>query len=258
MFFFEKTRLLREMSAIFQDLLRLREDFGIWMEKHHMSLTDSQFEKLNQYIQLVKAKNDELNLTRITDNREMWIKHILDSLVGAAFFDIKPGARVIDIGTGGGTPGLPLAILFPSVQFVLVDATQKKINAVEEFARTLNLRNVVCLWARAENLGQNPAHREQYDIVVARALAPLRTLVELAVPLIHLYGKVIAYKGPEYLNELMLATNAVQKLRSEQPRVHQYTLPEDMGQRTIISITKKTVTPTVYPRREGMPTNKPL
>ena len=155
-------------------------------------------------------------------------------------------------------PGIPLAILFPSAQFTLVDATEKKVMAIQGFAEQLNLRNVHCVYARLENFGHMEGHRGDYDLVLARALAPLRTLLEYAIPLIHPYGHVVAYKGPEYLQELALAKNAVEKLQCESGQVFHYSLPEDMGERTLLRFSKKTVTKDIYPRRDGVPANKPL
>lgn len=228
------------------------------MEEAGLAITDSQFKKLSKYVDLLKDKNEELNLTSIVDSKDVWIKHILDSLMAAPFFKVEPGMKVMDIGTGGGLPGIPLAILFPSVEFTLVDSTQKKIEAVREFAHELNLNNVQCIAERAETLGQDIKHRDQYDLVLSRALAPLRILIELTVPLIHLYGHVVAYKGPEYISELAASQNAIIKLKAESPRILQYTLPEGMGNRTIALITKKHVTPDLYPRRDGMPNKRPL
>ena len=130
--------------------------------------------------------------------------------------------------------------------------------AVAEFCHELNLNNVHCIAGRIEALAHEPGHREDYDLVLARAVAPLRTMLELAIPLIHPYGYVVAYKGPEYISELALAKNAIEKLRCEPPRVFQYSLPEEMGQRTLLRFTKKTVTADIYPRRDGVPANKPL
>lgn len=257
MFYFERRRLIESLASTLKGMLAMHASFKTWMEEVGVTITEEQFSKLAKYLQLLKDKNEELNLTSITDNREAWIKHILDSLMAASFFE-KPGMRVADIGTGGGLPGIPLAILFPSAKFTLTDSTEKKMAAVAEFVHKLNLPNVHCIAGRIEALAHEPGHREEYDLVLARALAPLRTLVELAIPLIHPYGYVVAYKGPEYISELTLSKNAVEKLRCESPRVFQYTLPEGMGDRTLLRITKKTVTSDTYPRRDGVPTKRPL
>ena len=136
--------------------------------------------------------------------------------------------------------------------------TEKKMAAVAEFCHELNLPNVHCIAGRIEALAHEPGHREDYDLVLARALAPLRTLLEYAIPLIHPYGYVVAYKGPEYISELTLAKTAIEKLHCESPRVFQYALPEGMGERTLLRVTKKTVTSDIYPRRDGIPAKRPL
>lgn len=258
MFYYYKQNLIKDFASAMKEMLKFQQSFEEWLDNAGLDITDSQFKKLAQYVDLLKKKNEELNLTAITDGKQIWIKHILDSLMAIPFFNAKPGIQVADIGTGGGLPGIPLAILFPSINFTLVDSVQKKITAVEEFAHELNLKNIRCISQRAETLGHDPDHRDQYDIVLTRALAPLRVLIELTVPLIHLYGNVIAYKGPEYISELSVSQNAIIKLHAESPRVFQYSLPEDMGERTIIRITKKRVTPDVYPRRDGIPSKRPL
>lgn len=256
--FYHKQQLVKDLASVLKGMLHFQKSVEIWMKEAGLAVTDAQFKKLSKYSELLKGKNEELNLTRITDSQEVWIKHILDSLIAAPLFKVEPGMKVMDIGTGGGLPGIPLAILFPSIEFTLVDSTQKKIDAVREFVYELNLKNVQCIAERAEVLGQNPDHRDQYDLVISRALAPLRVLVELTVPLIHLYGNVIAYKGPEYISELAASQNSISKLQAESPRIFQYSLPEDMGNRTLIQITKKHVTPDIYPRRDGMPSKRPL
>lgn len=248
---------MTSLTNTLRGMLVMHAQFRDWLEGIGIAMTEDQFTKLSRYLQLLKEKNEVLNLTRITDNREAWIKHILDSLMAVPFFD-KPALQVIDIGTGGGLPGIPLAILFPSAQFTLVDATEKKIAAVTEFVRELDLKNVHPISSRIEVLGHMEGHRGEYDLVLCRALAPLRTLVELAVPLIHPYGFVVAYKGPEYISELTLAQNAIQTLGCEAPRIFHYSLPEGMGERTLLRFTKKTITKEAYPRRDGLPANKPL
>lgn len=256
-FYYERRGLIESLTNVLKGMLKMHTDFKDWMEGVGIDIGEEQFAKLAKYLQLLQAKNEAVNLTRITDGREAWIKHILDSLIAAPFFN-KPGMRAIDIGTGGGLPGIPLAILFPDCRFVLLDATEKKVAAVADFCRELDLRNVDCIAGRIEVVGREPGYREDFDIVLARAVAPLRTLIEYAIPLIHPYGTVIAYKGPEYISELSLASNAVEKLRCEPPRVYHYSLPEGMGERTLLTLTKKTVTSDTYPRRDGVPSSKPL
>lgn len=257
MYYYEKKSLIQSLAETLKSMLAVHSDMKDWLTDVGVQITDAQFDKLAKYLQLLKDKNEDVNLTRITDNREAWIKHILDSLMAAPFFN-KPGLQVCDIGTGGGLPGIPLAILFPSANFTLVDATQKKILAVGEFAHELNLNNVRVVPSRIETLGRDPVHREYYDIVTARALAPLRVLLELGMPLIHPYGHLIAFKGSEYLQELSQARGAVETLRVEQPRILHYELPEGVGSRSIITVTKKTVTDMKYPRRDGRPSKSPL
>lgn len=224
----------------------------------HLSLTDNVAEKLEQFLELLAAKNEVLNLSAPMDKATMRVKHVIDSLMAARALEIKPGMFVLDLGAGGGLPGVPLAILFPEANFVLMDATEKKMEAVGEFIRALGLSNAKTVFGRAEELGHNPDYREQFDRVLARAVAPLRVLVELAIPFVHLNGKLIAWKGPDYVNELANAGRAFEALQAEAPQIKPYSLPEEMGERAFVIIPKIHQTPARYPRRDGMPAKRPL
>ena len=223
-----------------------------------IDITESQFEKLYDFIELLKEKNKNLNLTSISDDKDIWIKHIFDSLMVLNFLQINPEMKIVDLGTGGGFPGIPLAILFPEAEFLLVDSVEKKIKAVQEFVDELGLKNVKTLIDRAETLGQNIIYREQYDVVLSRAVAVLPALMELTTPLLKVNGYLFAYKGRDYVIEVAESKNASEELGVSHPEVFHYHLPEDMGERAILEIKKNKSTPEKYPRKIGKPTKRPL
>lgn len=223
-----------------------------------LSLTDPLCERLEHFMDLLLERNQALNLLAPVDRHTLRIKHILDSLEAVRYLELKPGMKVLDLGTGGGLPGIPLAIVFPEVQFTLLDATAKKMEAVDDFVRGLGLKNVRTLNGRAEELAHDPAYREDFDRVVSRAVAPLRVLLELAMPFVHLNGKFVAYKGPEYINEVIQSRTALASLQAEPPQIKLYSLPEGMGERVCLIFSKKFQTPAHYPRHDGMPAKRPL
>ena len=254
----EKGQFLQNIGGILKSVIKVHVDMSDQLDALGLHLIDSQFEKLAEFVQLLHQKNEELNLTAIRDIKEIWIKHVIDSLAPISLISEKKGARVLDLGTGGGLPGIPLAICLPNVAFTLMDSTNKKIEAVAEFAKKLGLKNVLCIHDRAEHAAHLPSMREQYDFVVSRAVAPLKVLAELTIPFICPYGKVLSYKSQDVLQELAEARTAIVKLKAEPPRISYYELPEQMGQRSLIILTKKWPTPDTYPRREGLPSKKPL
>ncbi|MFA5505227.1 MAG: 16S rRNA (guanine(527)-N(7))-methyltransferase RsmG [Vulcanimicrobiota bacterium] len=179
---------------------------------------------------------------------------ILDSLCGAGALPLR--GRVIDIGTGGGVPGLVLAVVRPDLEFVLTDSAVKKTRWVEEMVESLGLSNVVVETRRLELLGREVGFRESFEVVTAKALAPLNVLCELGIPLLRPEGRLVAYKGPALVEEIRQAGPALRELRSQVHRCHGFQVGEK--QTTICEILKTGPTPEKYPRRDGVPQKKPL
>lgn len=205
----------------------------------------------SRYHALLIEWNARMNLTAITEPREVAEKHFRDSLAAAEY--IPEGARCIDIGTGAGFPGIPLSILRPDLSMTLLDSLGKRVKFLEAVAAELQLP-LACIHARAEEAGQTPAHRGQYDIALSRAVAPLPVLLELSVPLLKIGGVAIAYKGPAVAEEAY--ESAAKALRCS---VRIETAPPVLGEeRRLALATKQAETPARYPRRPGEPGRKPL
>jgi 16S rRNA (guanine527-N7)-methyltransferase len=220
-----------------------------------VSLTDGQLERLYRFMESLKAANEHLNLTRITDDDAFVEKHLLDSLA----CPMTPAdRRIVDVGTGGGFPGIPLSIAYPEKKFVLVDATAKKVKAVEKIAADLGLTNVELVAARAEALGKDPAYREQFDAVCSRAVAAYGILSELCLPLVRVGGTFYAWKGEKYQAEIDAAIDGVGTLGGGEIRVSPNLLLKNAAFHVIIQCRKKGRTPAQYPRNYGQIKKKPL
>ncbi len=223
------------------------------------TLAADQITQLNTLADIFLEWNQKLNLSAIRDREGVIMKHIVDSLLIMEYDQINAGQRILDLGTGGGFPGLALAIVFPETNFVLVDATEKKIRAVESMADALGLKNVKCVAARAEELGRDKAHREQYDLVVARALAGFSTLLEYCLPFVRPGGHFIAYQGPELSESWQEFQAVAKKLSAQIIGCETAVLPDlDQSQRCFVSVEKLSVINKAYPRRIGIPKKKPL
>ncbi len=236
------------MEKLNQHLMTL---FGI-------RLTNRQMQQFDLYAQELLKWNARYNLTAIRDLEGIRIKHFLDSLSCVAVLKEKPPTRLIDIGTGAGFPGIPLKIYFPSLRLTLVDSIAKKTQFCEHIVRTLGLENVETLQCRAEEVGNLPAHREQYDWAVARAVANLPSLVEYLLPLVRVGGTVLAQKGESGPAEAHTADNAIRILGGHLRQLHHITLPGVVDERYLIVIDKIATTPPKFPRRVGVPMKTPL
>lgn len=214
-----------------------------------------QFERLTQ---LLLSGNQRINLTAITDPADIAIKHYLDALTLSLVAPQFDGKRLIDVGTGAGFPGLPLAIVYPQLQLTLMDSTAKKLRFIDEAALSLGLKNIRTLHARAEEAGMKQRYREAYDIVVARAVARLPVLLEYMLPLCKLGGKVIAMKGAAAIEESSTAAKAISALGGELASIKELNLPTLDKRRYLVVIDKINPTPKRFPRRAGLPSRQPI
>lgn len=224
---------------------------------------DGDVEKLGMYLAILMYTNTRMNLTAIREETEAWDKHIFDALTLVPLMaELEGDASVVDIGSGGGLPGIPLAIVMPKVWFTLVDATKKKIDYLDQVIDTLGLKNVRAINARAEQLGvdrgertpdgRKGAHREHYDVALARGVGQIAMLAELTVPLIKIGGLVLMTKGQRAEEELETAKAALHLLHTN----HAGTIETATGR--IVVLEKQRKTPRDYPRRDGEPKRSPL
>ena len=231
----------------------------IWQETIDWCPTEQQRSQLQLLYLAVITANQKLNLTRITEPREFWEKHLWDSLRGVGtLINDSLGLKVIDIGTGAGFPGLPLAIARPDWQLTLVDSTAKKIGFIQEIAPELNLVNVYPLVSRVEEVGQAKEHRHQYDLALIRAVAAANICAEYALPLVKIGGTAILYRGNWTEEEAESLELAVAKLGGEISKIDRFTTPISNSIRHCIWLQKTANTHPYYPRNVGIPTLKPI
>lgn len=222
-----------------------------------IEVSPEQLQQMSGFAQRIVEVNQNMNLTRILEPREMAIKNFFDSLT-LLLLDLSGDLTVLDVGTGAGFPGIPLAITKPNWSFTLLDSLNKRLGFLEEIAQEFDLENVRTLHGRAEDVGQEPTQRESYDLVISRAVASLPTLLELCTPLVKPRGKFIAFKAGELEDELNQAQFAMVELNVELEQVFETQLPFEQGERNLLLFKKQASTPMKYPRRAGIPNKRPL
>lgn len=223
-----------------------------------VTLTDGELEQFSALYEALLAGNARLNLTALKTEEDIVLKHFADSLTCLRGGWLDGELKTLDLGTGGGFPSLPLAIVRPQLSLTPLDSIAKKINFVRETAEDLALKQVAPLVGRAETLGQDPQHRARYDRVVARAVAALPILAELALPLLKVGGYFVAQKGALSEEEQEAGTRAAQEMGGRIVEVESFALPVLGDARTLVVIEKVSSTPAKYPRREGVPNTQPL
>jgi 16S rRNA (guanine527-N7)-methyltransferase len=224
-----------------------------------IKLSPDQLAKLQIFETELMEWNERINLTAIRDSKGIRTKHFLDSLtVLLAWERHGPPARIIDVGTGAGFPGLILKLIWPASQVTLVESVHKKADFCQHIVEELDLQQVTILSERAEAVGQDPDHRQVYDLAVARAVARMPILMEYLLPLVHRNGIVMAMKGESAPAETQAAEKAIQLLGGKLHKLIRVELPTVVEERFIVVVNKVARTPEDYPRRIGVPTKSPL
>lgn len=220
-------------------------------------LDDDRLAQLDQYARLILAWNQRINLTAVTDPTGIALRHFADSLSVAAVWQPKRAETVVDVGSGAGFPGLVLKIVWPAIALTLIEATGKKAAFLLEAVRVLQLGGVQVVAARAEEAAHRPDLREQFDRALARAVAPLPTLLELTVPFLKVGGRALLHKSGDLGGELTAAEQAMRPLGAAGLRVIPVDLP-GLSRRLLVEVSKDAPTPPAYPRRPGIPSKRPL
>lgn len=223
--------------------------------KLNITLSDAEVDKFFLYKKILKEWNEKINLTSIVDDNEILIKHFIDSLTIEKY--VPKNAKVIDVGTGAGFPGIPLKIVRPDIELVLLDSLNKRINFLNEVIEKCGLKNVRTIHGRAEDYAKDAGYREKFDISTARAVANIPTLLEYCTPFLKIDGRFICMKA-DAEQEIKEASNAMKILNVQKEIVDKFTLPEIDAERTIIVYKKINNTPKQYPRKAGMPAKEPL
>lgn len=225
--------------------------------EYGLALTERQVKQFSDYFTLLIAWNEKINLTAITDPREVAVKHMMDSLSCYSETYFPAGAKIIDVGTGAGFPGLPLKIIRPDLTLTLLDSLQKRLAFLREVVQKLDLQDVHFIHARAEDAGRKP-ERERHDVALSRAVARLNVLSELCLPMVKTGGYFVALKGAQYSQEIEESKTAISRLGGRIEEVKSVHLPGLQDIRAVIYVNKTAPTPVQYPRRAGTPEKNPL
>ena len=234
------------------------ETFYTLLDQQNIILTDQQKFQFERYFELLVEWNQKINLTAITEKEEVYLKHFYDSIAPILQGLIEnQEIKLLDIGAGAGFPSLPMKILYPQLEVIIIDSLNKRINFLQLLAEELDLEGVHFYHGRAEDFAQDKHFRAQFDIVTARAVARLQVLSELTIPYLKVGGRLLALKASNAPEELTEAKNALNLLFSKVEDNLSYTLPNG-DPRYITIVEKKKETPNKYPRKAGMPNKRPL
>jgi 16S rRNA (guanine527-N7)-methyltransferase len=238
--------------------LENREVLISGLKELEIDATEEMIEKLIASNDIMLKWNEKVNLTAITEEKEVFIKHFLDSATCLSTGYIRDGMSVIDVGTGAGFPGVPLKIYNSTLKITLLDSLNKRISYLNEVVKKLNLNKINTVHARAEEAGSSKDHRECYDIVLSRAVASMSVLCEYCLPFAKVGGFFLCQKGADIKNEMEEAGKSIKTLGGVVKEVKEYQLPFSDIKHSIIVIKKISATPTKYPRKPGKPAADPI
>ena len=238
----EKEEILKELNEKSQQI--------------EIMLNEEQKGNFFKYMELLIEWNQKINLTAITEPKDIILKHFVDSLTIKKY--IKEKSKIIDVGTGAGFPGIPLKIVDPNIEVTLLDSLNKRIIFLNEVIKEINLKNIEAIHGRIEEVGKNKKYREKFDVVTSRAVSNLNVLAEYMLPLTKIGGICICMKGAEVEEEIEKSKNAIKLLGGKIEKVDTFELPGENIKRNIVIIKKEKNTPTKYPRKPGTPSKTPL
>ena len=227
-------------------------------EAFNIELTPEQKQQFHRYFELLVEWNQKMNLTAITEEKEVYLKHFYDSLTLLRAHELQEAKTLCDVGAGAGFPSIPLKIVYPHIEVTIVDSLNKRITFLNHLAEELGLTGVHFCHDRAELFGKNKNYRESFDIVTARAVARLNVLLELCIPLVKVGGYFIALKASSGQDELKEAHHALQELKASVCAVDEFELPIIHDPRVLMTFKKEDHTKKRYPRKPGTPNKQPL
>jgi 16S rRNA (guanine527-N7)-methyltransferase len=234
------------------------EMFQTSLKEKGIELSEKQLAQFETYFKLLVEWNEKMNLTAITEKEEIYLKHFYDSVTAAFYFDFKRDITVCDVGAGAGFPAIPLKICFPEIKLTVVDSLNKRIGFLEHVANELGLENISMYHDRAETFAHKQEFRQQFDLVMARAVARLSVLSELCLPLVKKGGHFLGMKGANLPGEVRDGEKAVQLLGGKIQDIYSFSLPIEESERNIVIIEKVKETPKKFPRKPGTPNKSPI
>ncbi len=223
-----------------------------------LDLTEQQYNQFIMYMRLLQEWNEKINLTAITEDEEVIKKHFIDCIKAFKSNAVKNAKTIIDVGTGAGFPGLPIAIMNPNVKVTLLDSLNKRINFLDTVIAKLGLKNVITIHSRAEDGARKPEFRENFDVATSRAVANMAVLSEFCLPYVKLNGYFVALKGPAVDEEINDGKKAISTLGGELENIIEVNIEESDLKHNIVEIKKVRKCPKTYPRKAGTINKKPI